>query len=168
MHSRQCCVCNNDHSYTSELQWHLPISIQEDILHHTEGFLLGVFNPEVLHQLEKVQKYICKLGAQNVQYLPHNMYQMICTCGRINLHRPVTSSVAVEQFVFQCTCGLQSQMAKKQTWIHHRTAICEGYTLLASQNAPPSFPLHRKASAQYSTNGAKCKHISCCTFVAQV
>ena len=98
----------------------------------------------------------------------HNMYQMICTCGRINLHRPVTSSVAARQFVFQCTCGLQSQMAKKQTWTRHRTAICEGYTLLGSQNALPSFPLHRKASAQYSTNGAKYKHISCCTFVAQV
>ena len=75
----------------------------------------------------------------------------------IHLHRPTTSSAAAQQFSFQCTCGLQSQRAKKQTWtcLSHHSAICEGYTLLASQNVPPSCPLHRMASAQYSMRRAK-------------
>ena len=75
----------------------------------------------------------------------------------IHLHRPTTSSAAAQQFSFQCTCGLQSQRAKKQIWkrLSRHSTICEGYTLLGFQNVPPSCPLHRTASTQYSMRRAK-------------
>ena len=88
----------------------------------------------------------------------------------MHLHRPTTSSAAAQQFSFQCTCGLQTQRAKKQTWIRlsRHSAICEGYTLLGSQNAPPSCPLHKTASTQYSMRRAK-KFSGCaCSSVTQV